>query len=42
MYKDPLYLNVIHCLILKNQQNEIRSFYNNEELGCLEISKIRI
>jgi predicted nuclease of predicted toxin-antitoxin system len=30
------------ALILKNQQNEIISFYNNDELGCLEISKIRV
>lgn len=30
------------AIILKNQQNEIINFQNNEELGCLEISKIRI
>jgi predicted nuclease of predicted toxin-antitoxin system len=30
------------AIILKNQQNEIVNFHNNEELGCLEISKIRI
>ena len=30
------------ALILKNQQNDIIDFIDNDELGCLELSRIKI
>lgn len=30
------------AFILKNQQNDIQDFYDNNELGCLDFSRIKI